>query len=157
MTATSGTTVPTPPASPAPGAGGSTRRPRRWVIYAVVLVVVIVAVSVALLATVPVKQSYTFSWGDSSSGSGTVTFNDSFGQQLCPSGATASLTYSSDGISATFGVVAPNGTTIWSSSAPNGNTTFPVATCGEYTLTADGSGVGSWTMDGTVRYTAPLF
>ncbi len=124
--------------------------------YVVIVVVVIVVVTVALLATVPVNQSYSFNWGDSSSGSGTVTFNDSFGQQFCPSGATTSLTYSSDGVSATFGVVAPNGTTIWSSSAASGSTSFRIAVCGEYVLTADGTGVGSWTMSGTVRFTAPL-
>ncbi len=66
------------------------------------------------------------------------------------------MAFSSTGLNVTFSITAPNGTTIWSEHSPYANVSFVVPTCGTYRLNADGSGDGSYTIDGTLSYSAPI-
>jgi hypothetical protein len=129
------------------------RRPR-WIVTILVIAVVVVVV---VLAVVPVAQRTTFgSFGSSEYGSGPIHFDDSWPQSLCPAGAKAVMTFSSTGLNVTFSITAPNGTTIWSQHSAYANASFPVPTCGTYQLIAEGVGDGTYAIDGTLSYTAPI-
>lgn len=138
---------------PQPSGSGSSRTRLWWIIGSVIAVMV---VAIVVLATVPVQETTSFNWGASSGGSVSIYFNDSWPQRLCPAGAKASVSFSSHGLNVTFGIVDPNGTTLWSRDSPQTSTTFTVPSCGFYQFTAAGSGEGSYTIDGTLSYTAPL-
>jgi hypothetical protein len=140
----------------------SPKRPRRlrdtilrprWL---VTIAVIALAAIVAALATVPVAQSYTFGFGGGDFGNGPIHFGDSWAQSLCPAGAKALVAFSSTGLNVTFGINAPNGTTIWNEHSPYANASFVVPTCGMYQLDAGGSGDGSYAIRGTLSYSAPI-
>lgn len=128
------------------------RRPG-WIIS---LVVIALAVVVAVLATVPVAKTASFHFGAVESGSAPVSFDDHWSQSLCPSGADVVVSFSSNGLSITFGITAPNGTSIWSQHAPYANASFVAGTCGTYQILATGSGDGSYSVDGALSYSSPI-
>lgn len=124
---------------------------------AILTVVVVVLVVLVALAIVPVAQSATYSWGSTSSGTATTTFNDSHGETIaCASGARGTLVFSSDGIDSRSTVLGPDGTTLWSSGAPNWTTQFAIPGCGLYQFYTNGTGVGVYQYTLTVRWSAPL-
>ncbi len=126
----------------------------RWLVTIVVIAVVVV---VAVLAVVPVAQRSTFgSFGATVSATGPIYFSDSWPQSLCPAGAKAVVAFSSTGLNVTFSITAPNGTTIWSQHSAYANASFSVPTCGTYQLIAEGVGDGTYAIDGTLSYSAPI-
>lgn len=134
-----------------------TRDPRQAVrrILAVVIAgVVAVLATVVILATVPVPQTTTFTYDGGIDSA--IPANDTKNVTLCPTGAKASVSYSSGGLNLTFTIVAPNAATLWSQRSPQGSTTFTVPACGTYHLTASGDGNGHYTVTGTLSYSAPL-
>jgi hypothetical protein len=136
-----------------PSKAGATERRNRWIVATAISAAVVVII---LLATVPVRQQFKFGFGEAASGAGPGNFRDNWAQSLCPTGARAAVSFTSSGLTMTFSIVAPNGTTIWSHAAPDGSTTFTIPACGTYQLVAAGSGSGSYTVTGTVMYSAPL-
>jgi hypothetical protein len=129
------------------------QRLKRWVIWVIGIVAVLIVVLVVILATVPVPQTSSFGFTMSSSGSQTLDYSHS----LCPVGATASVSYSTDGGRVlTISVLEPNGTTIWNSHSTQGNTTFPVQTCGTYQFALSAVNAGSASVNVTLSYSAPI-
>lgn len=128
------------------------RRPR-WIVTIVVVAVVVV---VTVLAIVPVSRTAHFTFRSSYSGPEPVFFHDAWPQPLCPTGAKAAVAFSSAGLNVTFGITAPNGTTIWSQHSPDANASFVVPTCGTYLILAAGSGDGTYSVDGTLSYSSPV-
>ena len=131
--------------------------PRR---LSLILVIALVA-TFTMFATVPVPQTIPFEYGGGSSAGGGLTFSSSFPQSLCPSGAVAVVAISSWGLYVTYGIAAPNRTSIWSQHSPYANASFAVPTCGTYQLVAAGSGDAGYidvgfTIRGTLSYSAPL-
>ncbi len=124
---------------------------------AIVIVVLIVVVVLVVLAAVPVAQSATYTWGSVGAGTATTTFNDQHGETFaCASGARGTLAFTSDGVDTDATVIAPGGTSIWTSSAGNWTTQFPVSSCGVYQFYTNGTGVGTYQYTLTVRWSAPL-
>ena len=129
------------------------KKRRRWLIAVIILVVLIVIL--VPLATIPVAKSYTFGDPDAYSSSDESSFQGSLNHSLCPDGATAKLSLSiSDGLSATFRVVDPVGSTIWGPESASGSTSFTLS-CGVYSFSWSGSGAGALGFSGTVDYSAP--
>jgi len=124
----------------------------------VIIVGVIVAAAAILivLAVVPVPQTSSTHFGSTSSGTGPVIFSDGYSESLCPAGANASVSYTSYGLKLSFSLVDPNGATIWADNATNASTSFNVGACGTYQFDMNGSGDGSYTIDVTLRYSAPI-
>jgi hypothetical protein len=145
----------TPPTPPPPAAPSDPITFRKMVWIAVVVVVAF-AVAIAALTTIPVSQRYAFSFGGGSTGSGVVYFSDSWPEQICPKGASATISYSSTGLRLEISVSAPNGTEIWSDNATEGSTNFTVPACGSYGLEVSGSGDGTYTVDGRLSFRAPI-
>ena len=127
--------------------------PKRRVIWIINAVVVLIVVLVVILATVPVPQTSSFGFTMSSSGSQTLNYSHS----LCPVGATASVSYSTGGGRVlTISVLDPSGTTVWDNRSTQGNTTFPVQTCGTYQFALSASNAGSASVSVTLSYSAPI-
>jgi len=138
---------------PEPPRTRDTRRRDRWIITIVATALIALLV---ILATVSVPQTSSFDFRSGTAGTGPVFFNDRTAESLCPSGATASVSYSSSGLNLTISIVAPNGTAIWTEKSPDGSTTFAVPTCGTYQFVLTGSGDGTYSVDGTLSYSAPI-
>lgn len=116
----------------------------------------VLVVLFALLVTVPVAQTSSFAWSDESTGEGFVSFNDTDGVQLCPSGMSTSVSYASEGVSARFTFYTPSGTSLFSTDAASANATVVPPVCGLYLLNENGTGVGSWSVHGSFHYSAPI-
>ena len=125
----------------------------RW-FFTILAIATVVGVTV--LAIVPVQERVPFAYGGAVYGSSAAAFSDLFSQPLCPAGATAAMAFSSSGLDVTFGITAPNGTSIWSEHSADVNISIVVPTCGSYQLTAAGSGDGNWAVHGAVSWSAPL-
>jgi len=132
------------------------RRP--WWIITIVLIAVVMAV--ALLATVPVSHTTSFSFRGGNSGLPPTYFYAHYSQSLCPAGAEVAVAFSSAGLNAAlmnFSIIAPNYTWIWSQhSSAYANVTFVVSTCGTYLFLVNGWGDGSYAIAGTLHYSAPI-
>ncbi len=120
-----------------------------------VIVVVVVAVLVVLF-TVPVDHSTSFAYGSVVPGGGISFFNDTTSEDLCPTGASVSISYSSSVASLSVALVAPNGSTVWSQDTLNGSTSFTVSSCGTYLIELSGTGAGSYSVSGTISYRGPI-
>lgn len=127
----------------------------RWIVTFAVLA----AVVVTLIATVPVPRATHFSLETTGCGggrTGCLSFSYGWSQSLCPTGARVGIAFSSDVLASTFGVLAPNGTLIWSGhSASYANASFVVPTCGTYQIFVSGF-PGTYTAEGTISYSSPL-
>jgi len=122
----------------------------------ILAVVVAIVVSLATLAVVPLPRYGSFDYGGGTSGTGPVGFQDTTTQEMCPAGASATVSYSSSGLALNFTLTAPNGTVIWSQTTPNGTTSFLLPACGFYLIDVAGSGSGEYSVEGSWSYRAPL-
>lgn len=127
----------------------------RRVVWVIAIVSITVVVAVTLLATVPVPHtsSFSFSGGNPFPPS---YFDAHFPQTMCPGGAKAVVSFSSNGLDVTFGITAPNYVWVWSQHSAYANVSFVVPACGTYQILANGTGDGSYSVDGTLTYSAPL-
>jgi len=148
-----------PEVEPAPGARparprrlrDALRRPRGTLTIAMIAVVV----AVALLATVPISHTDRFSFRGSNFGLPPGYFDAHYYQSLCPAGAQVAVAFSSAGLDVTFGIIAPNYTWVWSQHSAYANVSFDVPACGLYLFLANGTGYGSYAIDGTLTYLSP--
>jgi hypothetical protein len=139
---------------PQPPRTRDTRKRDRWIIA--ILATLLTALVIGL-ATVPVPKTTTFGFGVTAGGSVSMTFSYSSSQSLCPTGAKATVSYTSGtSRSLNFTIIAPNGTTFWNQMAARGSTTFAVPTCGTYVFVMSGSGDGYIDFQGILSYSAPI-
>jgi hypothetical protein len=114
-------------------------------------------VIVVLLIALPVPKTSGFGFAVVSGGSGPSTFNDTYSQTLCPTGASAAVSYTASGsLEVAVGIVNPTGTTIWEETAKYASTTFTVQNCGTYLFDLSGSGDGALNITGSLSYSAPI-
>ncbi len=116
-------------------------------------VVIVVVIVVVVLAIVPVPRSTSQSWGDTLSG-GQYTNLDAM--TLCPGGAHATLTYSSDGIDSSTVVLAPGGAFLQNSTASAWTIHFTLANCEVYTFYTNATGTGSYSYTLSLSFNSPL-
>jgi len=115
-----------------------------------------VVLVVSLLATVPVPHTSSFSFRGGNFSLPPSYFDARYHQSFRPAGAKVVVAFSSTGLNVTFSILAPNDTWYWSQQSAFANASFVAPTCGTYLIFAVGFGDGSYSIDGTLSYCAPL-
>lgn len=108
---------------------------------AIIAIAILIVLLLVVLVAVPLPHTTNSSFSISNPGSVSKTYTQS--ESLCPSGATASVSYTTaDGKSVTFSIIDPSGGTVWSHDAASGSTSFTVQSCGSYQF-----GIYDWAGD----------
>jgi hypothetical protein len=131
------------------------RTPVRWALVALAVGVMVIVV---VFSTVNVSMSKSFSFGNDYSGATGLNFFGTEGEAVCEADAWASFTLTvNGGLDIRIDLEAPNGALVWeSSSSMSSNATVPTGDCGTYLFNWNGTGVGSFSVDGAFTYEAPF-
>ena len=99
----------------------------------VALAVVILVIVLVALVTVPIPKTSSINFSIKDPGSLSQDYHQL--EVLCPTGATASVSYASqDGKAVVFTIYDPNQSNIWQHTAPSGSTSFTIQSCGGYSF-----------------------
>ncbi|MGP8078009.1 MAG: hypothetical protein ACLQD8_05710 [Thermoplasmata archaeon] len=130
------------------------RRRRRWLLPAALAATVLAVAALTVLIGVPVAQSVPENLTLINSGS----LLSAVGQTVSfPHGGTLELSWwTASGRSVTFSVLAPSGSTIYSSDSARGSASLGVGDSGPYTLEIYDLLPETVTVSGTLHYSAPM-
>lgn len=142
--------------SPAPARPVRMSRRRRWTVALIVAGLAVLTAVLVALALIPVPHSYSFDLGSSFGGNMPTNFANDLTDSLCPAGAHAALSLTSQGLNITWAIFSPNGSSLWGQHVANANVSFVLPACGWYFFYAAGVGIGAYHIHGTVSYSAPV-